>query len=208
MTRSRSAPMGLMACVALVCMTLLSQPFVYAESASSMDNFEPGIPMKSTPVNLMPRSFDGQLAQMTLSKFRPTNKIQLRFVDASDDNYADHGACHHVDMDVELKSDDPNPKKQHTIQSINPFAFQHAVRKYSCTGTGKNLKLNLELDPRYSDQIRRWNVGSSKVFAIVIPHDYVDLKNNKACFVELSEEAKKWAKTRPMETVVKMVKNP
>ncbi|KAG0301701.1 hypothetical protein BGZ97_002655 [Linnemannia gamsii] len=210
MTRSRSAPMGLLACVALVCMTLLNQPFVYAEPASSMENIEPGVPMKSTPVNLMPRSdaFNVRQAKDTLSKFRPTNVIQLRFVDASDDNYAHYGACHHVDMDVELKSDDLKPEKQYTIQSINPFAFQHAVRNFSCTGTGKNLKLNLELDPRFADQVRSWNVGSSKVFGVVIPHDFVDLKKNKACFAELSEEAKKWAKTRPMETVVKMVKNP
>ncbi|KAK3835066.1 MAG: hypothetical protein J3R72DRAFT_526704 [Linnemannia gamsii] len=224
MTRSRSAPMGLMACVALVCMTLLSQPFVYAEPASSMDNIEPGVPMKSTPVNLMPRSFedetprashslarrsfDNSQVKATLDKFRLTNVVQLRFIDATDGNYADQGALHHVDMDVELKSDDLKPENQKTIQSINPFAFQHAVKKFSCTGAGKNLKLNMELESRYADKLRSWNVGSSKVFAIVIPHDYVDLKNNKACFAELSEEAKKWAKTRPMETVVKLVKNP
>ncbi|KAG0276962.1 hypothetical protein BGZ95_006742 [Linnemannia exigua] len=207
MTRSRSvAPMGLLACVALACMTLLNQPYVYAESANSMDNIEPGVPMKSVPVNLMPRSLNGR--QDTLNKFRPTNSIQLRFIDASDDNYGDYGACHHVDMDVELKSDAAKPELQKTIQSINPFAFEHAVRTFSCSGTGKNLQLNLELDPRYADQVKRWTVGPSKVFAIVIPHDYVDLKRNKACFAELSEEAKKWAKTRPMETVVKMVKNP
>ncbi|KAG0375622.1 hypothetical protein BGX24_008856 [Mortierella sp. AD032] len=207
MTRSRSAaPMGLLACVALACMTLLNQPYVYAEPATTMENIQPGVPMKSIPVNLMPRSLNGR--QDTLNKFRPTNSIQLRFIDASDDNYGDYGACHHVDMDVELKSDAAKPELQKTIQSINPFAFQHAVRTFSCSGAGKDLQLNLELDPRYADQVKRWTVGPTKLFAIVIPHDYVDLKKNKACFAELSEEAKKWAKTRPMETVVKMVKNP
>ncbi|KAF9906632.1 hypothetical protein EC991_000433 [Linnemannia zychae] len=206
MTRSRSAPMGLLACVALACMTLLNQPYVYAEPAMSMDNIQPGVPMKSVPINLMPRSLNGR--QDTLNKFRPTNSIQLRFVDASDDNYGDYGACHHVDMDVELKSDAEKPEQQRTIQSINPFAFQHAVRTFSCSGTGKDLQLNMELDPRYADQIHRWTVGASKVFAIVIPHDYVNLKKNQACFSSLNAQAKKWTQSHPMETVVKLVKNP
>ncbi|KAF9133729.1 hypothetical protein BGW39_009086 [Mortierella sp. 14UC] len=207
MTRSRSAPMGLLACVALVCMTLLNQPYVYAEPVAGMEEIQPGVPMKSIPVNLMPRSLNGR-QQETLNKFRLTNSVQLRFIDASDDNYGDYGACHHVDMDVVLKTEEQQPEKQKTIQAINPFAFQHAVRSYSCSGTGKNLKLDLELDPRFADQIRRWNVGSSKVFGVVIPHDHVDLKNKKACFSALDAEAKKWANSRPMETVVKLVKNP
>lgn len=205
MTRSRTAPMGLMACVALACMTLLNQPYVHAEPAS-LENIQPGTPMKSVPVNLMPRSYNGR--QDTLNKFRPTNSIQLRFIDASDDNYLDYGACHHVDMDVELKSDAEKPEDQHTIQSLNPFAFQHAVRTFSCSGTGKDLKLNMELDPQFAAQISRWTVGPSKVFAIVIPHDYVDLKKNKACFSALNAQAKEWTQTHPMETVVKLVKNP
>ncbi|KAH7025630.1 hypothetical protein BKA57DRAFT_511804 [Linnemannia elongata] len=197
MTRSRTAPMGLMACVALACMTLLNQPYVYAEPAS-LENIQPGTPMKSVPVNLMPRSYNGR--QETLNKFRPTNSIQLRFIDASDDNYLDYGACHHVDMDVELKSEAEKPEDQRTIQSLNPFAFQHAVRTFSCSGTGKDFKLNMELDPQFAAQISRWTVGPSKVFAIVIPHDYVDLKKNKACQGVDPDP--------PLETVVKLVKNP
>ncbi|KAK5805563.1 hypothetical protein F5H01DRAFT_353934 [Linnemannia elongata] len=205
MTRSRTAPMGLMACVALACMTLLNQPYVYAEPAS-LENIQPGTPMKSVPVNLMPRSYNGR--QETLNKFRPTNSIQLRFIDASDDNYLDYGACHHVDMDVELKSEAEKPEDQRTIQSLNPFAFQHAVRTFSCSGTGKDFKLNMELDPQFAAQISRWTIGPSKVFAIVIPHDYVDLKKNKACFSVLNAQAKEWTQTHPLETVVKLVKNP
>ncbi|KAF9931676.1 hypothetical protein FBU30_009737 [Linnemannia zychae] len=203
MVRPRSSkPMGLMACIALVCVTLLNPSVIYAEPA--VDNIEPGVPMKSIPIHLMPRSYNGR--QDTLSKFRPTNSIQLRFIDAHDVNY-EFGACHHVDMDVELKSEAAKPEDQTTIQSLNPFAFQHAVRKYSCAGTGTNLTLDLELDPRYADQIRRWNVGS-KVFGIIIPHDFVDLKRNKACFATLSKQAKEWTDKHPMETVVKLVKNP
>jgi hypothetical protein len=178
--------MGLMACVALACMTLLNQPYVYAEPAS-MEIIQPGTPMRSTPVNSMPRTYNGR--QVTLKKFRLTDTIQLRFIDDS----------HRVDMDVTFKSEAEKPEDQRTIQSVNPFAFERAVRSFSCSGTGKDVNLNMELDPQYAAQISRWTVGPTKIFAIVIPHDYIDLKNNKECFSSLKN---------PTETVVKLVKNP
>ncbi|KAF9097857.1 hypothetical protein BGX23_007759 [Mortierella sp. AD031] len=208
MTR-RVAPMGLLACVALACMTLFNNtPYVHAEAA--IDNVQPGVPMKSVPVNLMPRALNGRQSQRekTLAKFQPTNSIQLRFIDATDENYANSGPCHHVDMDVELRTEAEKPQNQRPIQAINPFAFQHAVKSFSCTGKGADLQLSFELSPEYADRARRWNMGPSKVFAIAIPHDFVDLKKNQACFSALNEQAAKWAKNHPMETVIKLVKNP
>ncbi|KAI1293401.1 hypothetical protein EDD11_008432 [Mortierella claussenii] len=168
--------------------------------------------MKSVPVHLLPRSDAGR--QRTLTKFQPKNTIQLRFIDA--DKAAYYGACHHVDMNVELKSEDG----QKTIESLNPFAFQHAVKSISCTteesdGTVKTSSkdhhqhhLHIELDSQYADQARRWRLSAKNVFAIVIPHDFVDLKNNKACFEDLSPKAKSWVRDHPLETVVKLVKTP
>ncbi|KAF9926008.1 hypothetical protein FBU30_004299 [Linnemannia zychae] len=195
MVRSRSSqPMGLLAYIALVCVTLLNPFTVYAEPAP-----EPSTPMKSVPIHWMPRRYSTR--QDTLDKFRPANNVQLRFIEASSLAYAS-GACHQVDMNVELKSED-----QTAIPSLNPFSFQNAIKKYSCTGTGANLSLDLEFDPQYADQIARWNVGS-EVFGIVIPHDFVDLKRNKACFSTLSTQARESTSKYPMETVVKLVKDP
>ncbi|KAF8933988.1 hypothetical protein BGZ58_006007 [Dissophora ornata] len=180
-------------CIWLACLAVLGQPTL-AETVA----IEAGIPMKTIPMHLMPRSYAGR--KRTLTKFQPKDSVGLRFVDAEKSMY--YGACHHVDMNVELKTDDGNQ----TIQSLNPFAFQNAVKSFSCSGSP--AQLHLELDPEFAMQTRRWNLSPSAVFAVIIPHDFVNLKKNKACFNDLSATAKKWTKDHPMETVVKLVKDP
>ncbi|KAF9436044.1 hypothetical protein BGZ76_004955 [Entomortierella beljakovae] len=170
---------------------------VYAQSTSQEAvEYPPGTPMHSIPVHLMPRSLAGR--KRTLSRFFPKDKIQLRFIEKEKAEY--YGACHHVDIFVELKTDDGNS----TIQSLNPFAFQHAVNSYSCSGN----QLNIELSPDYANQARRWNIPSSSTFGLIIPHDFVDLENKASCFTDLSPEAKKDTREHPLESVVKTVKEP
>ncbi|GJJ69935.1 hypothetical protein EMPS_02284 [Entomortierella parvispora] len=184
------------ACAWLLCLALLDRPVLADPTADAVAAAldQEGVPMKSVPIHLMPRSNAGR--KRTLNKFQPKDSIQLRFIDAEKGNY---GACHHVDMDVELKSEDGKS----TVQSLNPYAFQHAVNSISCSGTQFHLKLASE----FANQVRRWNLSPSKVIAIVIPHDFVDLKKNPACYQDLDTKAKKWIKEHPLETVVKMVKN-
>ncbi|KAF9918429.1 hypothetical protein BX616_008869 [Lobosporangium transversale] len=177
----------------LACITILNQ-FVLAGAPE----IQPGVPMKSAPVHLVRRSDAGR--QRTTMKFKPMNSIQLRFIEADKSEYYD--ACHHVDMNVELKSDDGS----RTIEALNPFAFQHAVKSISCANASSQL--DIELDPVYAKQVRRWNFSPRNVFGIVIPHDFVDLKKNKACYTGLDSTAKKWIEENPMETVVKLVKDP
>ncbi|KAF9110828.1 hypothetical protein BGX27_005841 [Mortierella sp. AM989] len=193
MTSIRPRHVGVFMCIWLVCLTVLAQtvPVEVAE-------FEPGVPMKTIPIHLMPRSYASR--KRTLIKFQPKDSIQLRFIEHEKAEY--YGACHHVDMFVELKTDDGN----RTIQSLNPFAFQHAVKSISCSGSPNQL--NIELSPEYAKQVRHWKIPTRKVFAVVIPHDFVDLKKDAACYTELSAEAKKSTREHPMETVVKLVKTP
>ncbi|KAG0301032.1 hypothetical protein BGZ98_008672 [Dissophora globulifera] len=108
-------------------------------------------------------------------------------------------------MNVELKADDGNT----TIQSLNPFGFQSAVKSISCTpASGSNpSQLNIDLNPEFADQARRWNISPTQAFAVLIPHDFVDLKN-KACYDDLDPTSKEWTQTHPMETVVKQVMDP
>ncbi|KAG0367166.1 hypothetical protein BC939DRAFT_440659 [Gamsiella multidivaricata] len=179
-------------CIWLACLAVLNQSVFAADTV-----IQDGVPMKSIPIHLMPRSYAGR--KRTLGRFQPKNTIELRFIDAEKGSY--YGACHHVDMDVELKSDDGSK----TIQALNPFAFQNAVKSISCSAGSSQLQL--ELDPEYAQQARRWKLSPATVFGVIIPHDFVDLKKNKACYDDLSSTAKKWAQDHPMETVVKLVKN-
>jgi len=185
-------------CAWFVCLALLDRPALADPTADAVAAAldQEGVPMKTVPIHLMPRSNAGR--QRTLNKFQPMDSIQLRFIDAEKGSY--YGACHHVDMDVELKTEDGKS----TIQSLNPYAFQHAVQSISCSGA----QFHLKLDTEYANQVRRWNLSPSEVIAIVIPHDFVDLKKNPACYKDLDTKAKKWILEHPLETVVKMVKKP
>ncbi|KAF8982497.1 hypothetical protein BGZ46_001166 [Entomortierella lignicola] len=193
MTIIQPRHVGVFMCIWLACLAVVAQ-----STSTEATTFEPGVPMKTIPVHLMSRSDAGR--KRTLIKFQPQDSIQLRFIEHEKAEY--YGACHHVDMFVELKDASGN----HTVQSLNPYAFQHAVKSISCSGS--TTKLNIELSPEYTKEVRRWRVPSTKVFGIVIPHDFVDLKKNKDCYADLSASARRSTKTHPMETVVKMVKNP
>ncbi|KAF9350429.1 hypothetical protein BGX26_011393 [Mortierella sp. AD094] len=192
MTMIQPRHVGVFMCIWLVCLAVLAQ-----STLPELEEFQ-AVPMRSIPIHILPRSDAGR--KRALTKFQPKDSIQLRFIE--DQEYEYYGACHHVDMLVELKTDDGN----HTVQSLNPFAFQNAVKSFSCSGSPGQL--NIQLSPEYAQQARRWIIPSTRVFGIVIPHDYVDLKNNEACFSDLSAIAKEWTQEHPMETVVKMVKNP
>ncbi|KAF9168981.1 hypothetical protein BGX20_010950 [Mortierella sp. AD010] len=193
MTMIQPRHVGVFMCIWLLCLAVLAQ-----STSPELEEFQPGVPMKSIPVHRLPRSYAGR--KRTLTKFQPKNSIQLRFIEA--EKYEYYGSCHHVDMLVELKTDDGN----HTVQSLNPFAFQNAVKSFSCSGSP--AQINIQLSPEYAQQARRWSMPSTRVFGIVIPHDHVDLKGNSACFSDLSASAKKYTQEHPMEIVVKMVKNP
>ncbi|KAF9115065.1 hypothetical protein BGX27_009092 [Mortierella sp. AM989] len=184
MTLVRPRHVGVFMCIWLACLVVLTQT-VLAD-----------IPMKTIPVHLMSRSDAGR--KQILLKFQPKNVTRLRYIE--------HGktrSSHHVDMFVELKTDDGN----RTIQSLNPFAFQHAVKSISCSRSRKRV-LKIKLSSEYAKQVLRWKIPTRKVFAIVIPHDFVDLKKNAACYTELSVDARNATRDHPMEAVVKLVKTP
>ncbi|KAG0325332.1 hypothetical protein BGZ99_000788 [Dissophora globulifera] len=199
---------GTILCIWAACLAIVQQPVLAAEPlaaeplAAEPLAIQDGIPMKSIPMHLMPRSYAGR--KRTLGKFQPKDSIGLRFVEAEKYEYL--GACHHVDMNVELKTDDGSKN----IQSLNPFAFQGAVKSFSCSRVAGSTssQLDIELDAEFADQARRWNLAANKIFALVIPHDFVDLKKNKACYDDLDATSKQWTQTHPLETVVKLVKNP
>ncbi|KAF9317436.1 hypothetical protein BG003_000757 [Podila horticola] len=161
-----------------------------------------GLPMKSVPIHLFRRGSEAETK--ALRNFQPQNQLELRFIEA--DKY-EYDACHHVDMAVELKTDDG----KRTIKALNPYAFQDAVQSISCKvpAKGGRAELHLELTPEYARQARlQWKMAPNSVFGIVIPHDHVDLKKNKACYTDLSARAQKAIRSGPLETVVKLVKQP
>ncbi|KAG0038085.1 hypothetical protein BGZ83_003226, partial [Gryganskiella cystojenkinii] len=189
----------------LACMSLVSaQEFNPTTTLTTNSNVpvSQGLPMKSVPIHLFRR---GSLEEsLAYSKFQPQNKLELRFIEADKTEY---DACHHVDMGVELKTDDG--KK--TIKALNPYAFQDAVKSFSCKvpAKGGRAEFYLELTPKYARQAReQWKMNPTTVFGIVIPHDHVDLKKNKDCYTDLSAGAQKALRNGPMETVVKLVKQP
>ncbi|KAG0340882.1 hypothetical protein BG004_006239 [Podila humilis] len=168
-----------------------------------------GTPMKSIPIHLFRRGSptNGAQRERTLRNFQPQNSLELRFIEA--DKYDSYDACHHVDMAVELKTDDG----KRTIKALNPYAFQHAVESITCSvpAKGGRPRLHLKLSPEYARQARRqWKMSSKTVFGIVIPHDHVDLQDpkTKECYTDLSAQARKQFEKGPMETIVKLVKTP
>ncbi|KAG0051175.1 hypothetical protein BGZ83_004036 [Gryganskiella cystojenkinii] len=187
----------------LACMALVSgQQFNHTVSPIDDVLIPEGLPMKSVPVHLFRRGTPEEAK--AYRNFLPQNRLELRFIEA--DKY-EYDACHHVDMGVELKTDDG----KRTIKALNPYAFQNAVRSVSCQvpTKGGRAELHLELTPEYARQARlQWKMTPNTVFGIVIPHDYVDLKKNKACYTDLNSRAQKALKSGPMETVVKLVKQP
>ncbi|KAG0051176.1 hypothetical protein BGZ83_004037 [Gryganskiella cystojenkinii] len=180
----------------LVCLTLTSAQEVNDGKIAA------GLPMKSIPVHVFRRGTPQET--QALLNFVPQNELELRFIEA---NKLDSDACHHVDMAVKLKTDDGKGN----LLALNPYAFQDAVKSISCKAIrgGRFSELHLELSPEYTRQARlQWKMDPNTVFGIVIPHDYVDLKKNKACFSDLSAGSQKALKNSPMETVVKLVKQP
>lgn len=193
--------LSVLACLALT-HSATAQEFNHTMAPSDDIIIPEGVPMKSVPVHLFRRGTPEE--SKAYRNFQPQNQLELRFIEAEKYEY---DACHHVDMAVELKTDDG----KRTIKALNPYAFQHAVKSVSCEvpAKGGRAELHLELTPEYARQARlQWKMAPNSVFGIVIPHDHVDLKKNKACYTDLSARAQKAIRSGPMETVVKLVKQP
>ncbi|KAF9421340.1 hypothetical protein BGZ94_008851 [Podila epigama] len=200
-------------CVWVACLATMIQPSTVAAAdidtpmiPSDNITIPEGTPMKSIPIHLYARGIENgaQRRKTTLRNFVPQKSLELRFIEA--DKYESYDACHHVDMAVELKTEDG----KRTINALNPYAFQNAVKSITCTvPKSGRAKLHLQLNADYARQARaQWKMTPGTIFGIVIPHDHVDLKKNKACFDDLNAQAKKLLSKGPMETVVKLVKTP
>ncbi|KAG0360937.1 hypothetical protein BG005_009536 [Podila minutissima] len=193
--------LSVLACLALTS-SATAQEFNHNMTSSDDVQMTQGVPMKTIPVHLFRRGSEEETVAMR--NFQPQNSLELRFIEAHSKGDEDR---HHVDMDVELKTDDG----KRTIKALNPYAFLDAVKSVSCKvpAKGKRAELHLELTPEYARQARlQWKMAPNTVFGIVIPHDHVDLKKDKDCYTDLSARAQKAIRSGPMETVVKLVKQP